>query len=55
MTLEQKDILQINATVIAGAFIFLSILGTEPHTQFEIRANSMSVGFALIIIAVFSI
>jgi hypothetical protein len=55
MALEQKDILQINVTVIAGAFIFLSILGTVTSSSIDYNYGSRAVVFALIVIAVFSI
>jgi hypothetical protein len=49
--LQPRDILQVNATVIAGGLIFLSLLGAEGQSR---AGNSAAIGFALIIMITFS-
>jgi hypothetical protein len=49
--LQPRDILQVNATVIAGGLIFLSLLGAEGQSR---AGNSSAIGFALIIMITFS-
>jgi hypothetical protein len=55
MVLEQKDILQINATIIAGAFIFISLVGTIASTENHGYDRNNALKFALIIIIFFSV
>jgi|RhiMethySRZTD1v2_1073278.scaffolds.fasta_scaffold73294_6 hypothetical protein len=52
MTLDDKDLLQFNASIIAGALIFLTISAfvTTPEEQLY---RLMSQGYGLIIILVF--
>ena len=56
MTLEQKDILQINATVIAGALIFLTVITITGSTTTEIlnQIHVMMVALGVIIFFSFS-
>ena len=54
MTLEQKDILQINATVIAGALIFLTVITITGSTANEIISQIHAMIIALEVIIFFS-
>ena len=56
MTLEQKDVLQINATVIAGALIFLTVITITGSTRTEIlnQIHAMMVALGVIIFFSFS-
>src|SRR6476619_5773392 len=56
MTLEQKDILQINATVIVGALIFLTVITITGSTRTEIlnQIHAMMVALGVIIFFSFS-
>ena len=56
MTLEQKDILQINATVIAGALIFLTVITITGSTTTEIisQIHAMIIALGVIIFYSFS-
>ena len=56
MTLEQKDILQINAIVIAGALIFLTVITITGSTTTEIlnQIHAMMVALGVIIFFSFS-
>ena len=47
MVLEQKDILQINATVIAGALIFLTVITITGSTTTEIISQIHAMIIAL--------
>ena len=55
MTLEQKDILQINATVIAGALIFLTVITITGSTTTEIISQIHAMIIALGVIIFFSL
>ena len=46
MTLEDRDILQINATIIAGALIFLTI-SSVAFTHEESVTRLTAIGFSL--------
>ena len=54
MTLEQKDILQINATVIAGALIFLTVITITGSTTTEIISHIHAMIIALGVIIFYS-
>ena len=54
MVLEQKDILQINATVIAGALIFLTVITITGSTTTEIINQIHAMIIALEVIIFFS-
>ncbi len=56
MTLDQKDILQINATVIAGALIFLTVITITGSTTTEIisQIHAMIIALGVIIFYSFS-
>jgi hypothetical protein len=56
MVLEQKDILQINATVIAGALIFLTVITIAGSTTTEIinQIHAMIIALGVIIFFSFS-
>ena len=47
MVLEQKDILQINATIIAGALIFLTVITITGSTTTEIISQIHAMIIAL--------
>ncbi|HEY7108989.1 MAG TPA: hypothetical protein VH415_06160 [Nitrososphaeraceae archaeon] len=55
MTLEQKDILQINATIIAGALIFLTVFSITSSKATEILNQNFAVSLALVIIFTFGL
>ena len=55
MVLEQKDILQINATVIAGALIFLTVITITGSTTTEIISQIHAMIIALGVIIFFSL
>ena len=55
MVLEQKDILQINATIIAGALIFLTVLTITGSTTTEIISQIHAMIIALGVIIFFSL
>ena len=54
MVLEQKDILQINATIIAGALIFLTVITITGSTTTEIINQIHAMIIALEVIIFFS-
>jgi len=54
LVLEQKDILQINATIIAGALIFLTVITITGSTTTEIINQIHAMIFALEVIIFFS-
>ena len=56
MVLEQKDILQINATIIAGALIFLTVITITGATTTEIisQIHAMIIALGVIIFYSFS-
>ena len=54
MVLEQKDILQINATIIAGALIFLTVIIITGSTTTEIISQIHAMIIALGVIIFFS-
>ena len=54
MVLEQKDILQINATVIAGALIFLTVITITGSTTTAIISQIHAMIIALEVIIFFS-
>jgi hypothetical protein len=56
MVLEQKDVLQINATVIAGALIFLTVITITGSTTTEIinQIHAMIIALGVIIFFSFS-
>ena len=55
MALEQKDILQINATIIAGALIFLTVITITGSTTTEIISQIHAMIIALGVIIFFSL
>jgi hypothetical protein len=55
LTLEQKDILQINATIIAGALIFLTVFSITSSKATEILNQNFAVSLALVIIFTFGL
>jgi hypothetical protein len=55
LTLEQKDILQINAIIIAGALVFLTIFSITSSKATEILNQNYAVSLALVIIFTFGI
>ena len=55
MVLEQKDILQINATIIAGALIFLTVITITGSTTTEIISQIHAMIIALGVIIFFSL
>jgi hypothetical protein len=55
LTLEQKDVLQINATIIAGALIFLTIFSITSSKGTEVLNQNYAISLALVIIFTFSI
>ena len=55
MTLEQKDILQINATIIAGTLIFLTIFSITSSKATEILNQNYGISLALVIIFTFGL
>ena len=55
MVLEQKDILQINATIIAGALIFLTVITITGSTKTEIISQIHAMIIALGVIIFFSL
>jgi hypothetical protein len=54
LVLEQKDILQINATIIAGALIFLTVITITGSTTTEIINQIHAMIIALEVIIFFS-
>jgi uncharacterized membrane protein YbhN (UPF0104 family) len=56
MVLEQKDVLQINATVIVGALIFLTVITITGSTSTEIvnQIHAMIIALGVIIFFSFS-
>ncbi|HEX9318319.1 MAG TPA: hypothetical protein VF884_05225 [Nitrososphaeraceae archaeon] len=52
MPLEQKVILQINATIIAGALIFLTVvvISTSNTSQFLDKINALTIGLTTVMI-----
>jgi hypothetical protein len=48
--LENKDILQINATIIAGALIFLTFLSVSTASEAENRVAGIIVGSGTVLI-----
>ena len=55
MVLEQKDILQINATIIAGALIFLTVITITGSTTTQIISQIHAMIIALGVIIFFSL
>jgi hypothetical protein len=55
LTLEQKDILQINATIIAGTLIFLTIFSVTSSKATEILNQNYGISLALVIIFTFGL
>ena len=55
MVLEQKDILQINATIISGALIFLTVITITGSTTTEIISQIHAMIIALGVIIFFSL
>jgi hypothetical protein len=55
LTLEQKDILQINATIIAGALIFLTVFSITSSKATEILNQNYAISLGLVIIFTFGI
>ena len=55
MVLEQKDILQINATIITGALIFLTVITITGSTTTEIISQIHAMIIALGVIIFFSL
>ena len=54
MVLEQKDILQINATIIAGAFIFLTLYSDVQTNSTQIYKHTTVMTIALTVLIAFS-
>jgi hypothetical protein len=54
MVLDQKEILQINATILAGALIFLTLVATVGSTLLEVLYKNTALVFAAVIIITFS-
>jgi hypothetical protein len=54
MVLELKDILQINATIIAGAFIFLTLYSDVQTTPSQIYKHTTVMTIALTVLIAFS-
>ena len=55
LTLEQKDILQVNAIIIAGALIFLTLFSITSSKATEILNQNYAISLGLIIIFTFGI
>jgi hypothetical protein len=55
LTLEQKDILQINAIIITGALIFLTIFSIASSKATEILNQNYAISLALVIIFTFGL
>jgi hypothetical protein len=55
LTLDQKDILQINTTIIAGALIFLTIFSIASSKATEILNQNYAISLGLVIIYTFGI